>query len=60
MGGLLLHHSPALDALAQRIDPKATWDDLVLPAEQTKLLHQIADQVGQRHTVYEDWGLRRR
>jgi len=47
---------PRLDALAQRLDAKATWDDLVLPAEQTSLLHQIAHQVGQRHTVYEDWG----
>jgi hypothetical protein len=47
---------PRLDALAQRIDPKATWADLVLPTEQSKLLHQIAHQVGQRHTVYEDWG----
>jgi hypothetical protein len=47
---------PRLDALAQRLDPKATWDDLVLPAEQTALLHQIARQVEQRHTVYEDWG----
>jgi hypothetical protein len=47
---------PRLDALAQRIDPRATWDDLVLPDEQITLLHQIADQVGQRHTVYEAWG----
>ena len=47
---------PRLDTLAQRIDPKATWDDLVLPDEQLTLLHQIADQVGQRHTVYEAWG----
>ncbi|CAG0930529.1 ATP-dependent zinc metalloprotease FtsH [Thermoflexales bacterium] len=47
---------PRLDALAQRLDPKATWEDLVLPAEQITLLHQIADQVGQRHKVYEEWG----
>ncbi|TAH49046.1 MAG: ATP-binding protein [Chloroflexota bacterium] len=47
---------PRLDALAQRIDPKATWDNLVLPIEQTQLLHQIAHQVGQRHTVYQEWG----
>lgn len=47
---------PRLDALAQRLDPKATWDDLVLPFEQTSLLRQISYQVGQRHTVYEDWG----
>ena len=47
---------PRLDALAQRLDPKATWDDLVLSAEQTALLHQITDQVRQRHIVYETWG----
>jgi len=47
---------PRLDALAQRLDPKATWDDLVLPPEQTTLLHQISHQVGQRHRVYEEWG----
>jgi hypothetical protein len=47
---------PRLDVLAQRIGPRATWDDLVLPSEQITLLHQIADQVGQRHTVYEEWG----
>jgi SpoVK/Ycf46/Vps4 family AAA+-type ATPase len=49
-----------MDNLAQRLDTKATWDDLVLPDEQLRLLHQIADQVGQRHTVYEDWGFAER
>ena len=47
---------PRLDVLANRIDPKATWPDLVLPDEQTNLLHQIAHQVAKRYTVYEDWG----
>ncbi|MGI8587621.1 MAG: ATP-binding protein [Chloroflexia bacterium] len=47
---------PRLDALAHRIEPKATWDDIVLPAEQRNLLRQIAHQVGQRSRVYEDWG----
>jgi AAA+ superfamily predicted ATPase len=47
---------PRMDALAQRLEPKATWDDLVLPVEQTNLLHRIVEQVRQRHTVYEDWG----
>lgn len=49
---------PKLDALAERLDPTATWADLVLPAAETKLLRQIADQVGKRSTVYEDWGFR--
>jgi hypothetical protein len=47
---------PRLDTLAQRLDPKATWDDLVLPDEETTLLHQIADQVMQRSKVYGTWG----
>jgi len=47
---------PRLDALAQRLQPKATWDDLVVPDEQESLLRQIAQQVAQRHTVYEQWG----
>jgi ATPase family associated with various cellular activities (AAA) len=47
---------PRLDMLAQRLELKATWDDLVLPDEETKILHQIADQVGQRSKVYEKWG----
>jgi len=49
-----------LDALAQRLEPKATWDDLVLGEEATRLLRQIAGQVRERHRVYEDWGFARR
>jgi SpoVK/Ycf46/Vps4 family AAA+-type ATPase len=47
---------PRLDSLAQRLDPKATWDDLVLPDEQTALLRQIVGQVRERHKVYDQWG----
>jgi hypothetical protein len=58
--GALAHTRPALDQLAQRIEPKAGWDDLKLPDSEMTLLHQIADQVGQRSTVYDDWGFRQR
>ena len=47
---------PRLDNLAQRIEPAAGWDDLVLPAAQTNLLREVATQVRQRATVYEKWG----
>jgi hypothetical protein len=47
---------PRLDMLAQRLDPRATWDDLVLPGEEVNMLHQLAEQVGQRSKVYEEWG----
>jgi SpoVK/Ycf46/Vps4 family AAA+-type ATPase len=52
----LLSARPSLDMLAQRLALKVTWDDLVLPAEETDILHQIAAQVQQRNTVYELWG----
>ncbi|RCJ29423.1 AAA family ATPase [Nostoc minutum NIES-26] len=45
-----------LDALAQPVVPKVTWDNLVLPSEAMNLLRQIAEQVRQRGKVYEDWG----
>jgi hypothetical protein len=51
---------PRLDNLAQRIEPKATWDDIVLLPNDAKLLHQIADQVGNRSQVYQDWGFDRK
>jgi hypothetical protein len=47
---------PRLDQLAQRIEPKATWDDLVLGAEALALLPQIGAQVRGRYQVYQDWG----
>jgi hypothetical protein len=47
---------PALDDLAQRIDPAAGWDDLVLPDAQRQTLREIAIHVRQRATVYERWG----
>jgi hypothetical protein len=47
---------PGLDGLAQRIEPKATWNDIVLPDPEMKLLRQIAAQVRHRGQVYEQWG----
>jgi hypothetical protein len=56
----LISTRPQLDNLAQRIDTKATWDDIVLPSEEMGLLGQIASQVKQRRQVYENWGFQRR
>jgi AAA+ superfamily predicted ATPase len=47
---------PRLSDLAQRIEPLATWDDLVLPEPQKATLRQIAAHVKHRLLVYEDWG----
>ncbi|HEX3151324.1 MAG TPA: ATP-binding protein [Gemmataceae bacterium] len=47
---------PRLESLAQRIEPSAAWDDLVLPDAEKRALHAIADQVAHRATVYDAWG----
>jgi hypothetical protein len=51
---------PSLDDLAQRLEPAATWDDLVLPAPLVDTLHEIALHVRRRAVVYEEWGFARR
>ncbi len=56
----LLYTRPQLDKLAQRIAPKAGWEDLILPDETRLLLKQIAEQVLNRHKVYDDWGFRQK
>jgi hypothetical protein len=47
---------PRLDNLAQRIDTRATWNEIVLPAPQLAMLREIAVHVRQRTKVYETWG----
>jgi hypothetical protein len=47
---------PRLEGLAQRIEPAAGWDDLVLPEKQKQLLGQISLHFRQRSKVYQDWG----
>jgi ATP-dependent 26S proteasome regulatory subunit len=47
---------PRLEGLAHRIEPAATWDDLVLPEKQKQLLSQIAVHVRHRAKVYKSWG----
>ncbi|MEH1977666.1 MAG: ATP-binding protein [Nostoc sp.] len=47
---------PRLDQLAQRIEPAADWEDLVLPPLQKQVLYEIAAHVHQRSTVYGSWG----
>jgi hypothetical protein len=49
-----------LDALAQRIDSRAVFDDLVVPAPVTAQLREIASQLRHRRRVYEEWGFGRR
>jgi hypothetical protein len=45
-----------LDDLAQRIEPAATWEDLILPDHQKNVLREILANVRQRARVYDAWG----
>jgi hypothetical protein len=47
---------PRLDDLAQRIEPAAEWEDLVLPEPQRQILSEVAAHLRQRARVYESWG----
>lgn len=51
-----LQARPQLEGLAQRIDVRAAWDDLVLPERETGILQQILAQVRQQAKVYQNWG----
>lgn len=45
-----------LDALAQRIDSRTTFADLILPPAPLATLRDITRQLRQRERVYQEWG----
>ena len=55
-GAARQHARPKLDDLAQRLTTTATWDDLILPDAQRRILVDMTAHVRQRQTVYEQWG----
>ena len=42
--------------LARKIQPRYTWDDIVLPADPYTQLRQLCQQVRYQHVVYQQWG----
>ncbi len=49
--------SPDLGSYAQRIEPRHTWDDMVLPTDPLAQLRELCDQFRYRHVVYDTWGV---
>ncbi len=47
---------PRLEELAQRIEPAATWEDLVLPESLLQILREIGVHLRQSSKVYGSWG----
>ena len=48
--------APTLAQGATRLETRATWDDIVLPADQLTQLRELTDRVRHRHTVITQWG----
>ena len=44
--------------LAKKIEPRYGWDDIILPADQINILHEIINTVRTRPIVLEEWGVR--
>jgi SpoVK/Ycf46/Vps4 family AAA+-type ATPase len=55
-----IESQPQLSNLARKIEPKYSWEDLVLPEEQKSQLSEIANQVKHRHRVMDSWGFTRK
>jgi AAA+ superfamily predicted ATPase len=53
------HVAVSLGESARRVEPSATLDDLVLPADAKAQLREIVDQVRGRTLVYDVWGFAR-
>jgi AAA+ superfamily predicted ATPase len=49
-----------IEALARKVEPGYTWDDIVLPPDHLAHLKEICDQARYRHIVYGAWGFDRK
>ena len=49
-----------LDSLAARVKPGHSWDDLILPEPQKRLLRQACAHVHHQHQVYSEWGFEKK
>jgi len=56
-GAARAHSNPNLSSLARKIDPRYTWDDIVLPEDSLTLLHEVVNTVRERPLVLEEWGV---
>jgi SpoVK/Ycf46/Vps4 family AAA+-type ATPase len=52
------HHK--LAELGVKLEPRYTWDDLVLPPDRREQLRDLCSQVAHRHRVFGDWGFARK
>ena len=51
------HSNPRLSTLANKVTPRHSWDDLVLPPDQVNMLRELLNTVRKRPFVLQQWGL---
>lgn len=51
-----LQSNRKLATLAQKITPRYTWNDIVLPTDRLQQLREVCNAVQYRARVYEEWG----
>ncbi|HYI06195.1 MAG TPA: ATP-binding protein [Reyranella sp.] len=51
---------PGLASLAQKIEPRFAWADLVLPDDAVAQLHELCGRVNRRERVLSTWGFGRK
>jgi hypothetical protein len=54
--GAQAHASLRLDKLAQHVQPRFSWNDLILPPEQTNQIRELIDRVSYASIVHTEWG----
>jgi AAA+ superfamily predicted ATPase len=54
------HSNQKLGALATKINPRFTWNDIVLPVDTLAQLREMVNTVRHRPRVYHDWGFAKR
>lgn len=50
----------SLGALARKVEPQYTWQEIILPPDEIAQLGEICDQARQREKVYGEWGFTRK
>lgn len=55
-----LQSNRKLSKLAKKVDPHYQWSDIILPADQIKILREICNTLKYRSLVYEEWGFDRK
>jgi hypothetical protein len=52
--------SHSLQTLAQKVEPKYHWGDIILPAAVLRQLREVYNGVKYRHVVYSRWGFEKK